>query len=90
MKTLFVCINNRIGSEYASCATESCRDTIYRRGYPCVPLFLLPHAQYQLATFCVGEDGFVLAQFGFAGDERGAVVHVGPDGVAGEELSPEL
>jgi hypothetical protein len=46
----------------------------------------------ELADFVVihDEDGFVLAQFGFAGDERGAVVHVGPDGVAGEELSPEL
>jgi hypothetical protein len=45
-----------------------------------------------LADFVVihDEDGFVLAQFGFAGDERGAIVHVGPDGIAGEDLSPEL
>ena len=42
----------------------------------------------ELADFLVAddEDGFVLAQFGFAGDERGAVVHVGGVGVAGQQL----
>ena len=40
----------------------------------------------ELADFLVAadEDGFVLAQFGFAGDEQGAVVHVGRVGVAGQ------
>ena len=42
----------------------------------------------ELADFHVAddEDGFVFAQFGFAGDEHGAVVHVGRHGVAGEKF----
>ena len=52
----------------------------------------------ELADFLVGhdEDGFVFAQFGFAGDEHRAVVHVGRPafvrlrrgklGVTGEEF----
>ena len=42
----------------------------------------------EFADFVVvhDEDGSVLAQCGFAGDEHGAVVHVGRVGVAGEQL----
>ena len=41
-----------------------------------------------MADFFVArdEDGFVFAQFGFAGHEHGAVVDVGRGGVAGEEF----
>ena len=40
----------------------------------------------EFADFLVGddEDGFALAEFGFAGDEHGAVVHAGRVGVAGQ------
>ena len=63
----------------------------------CLPRFA-PHLYHrravdgdfvaELADFLVAddEDGFVVPQLGFAGDEQGAVVHIGRHGVARQEF----